>query len=312
MPFSFFDDRVQGGWGDPQVDRPTPGCITAGHRLAAGEWRDTAGGAVTGTSVVRSRTEARRINQRVAPVYIQGGVEAFVNEVTIGRGSNGTTIVSFGPLNHGWQQVGPNLVADALANFGVAAQDADGNQAFFRLTDLNDAVEPYRRKPFTPTGGSSLDPRGVNYTVVLVDISDPNVDWANLQFQNFRAGPDSNQGNDRFLAAVTLGRRELTLHSAQPPTDANQVVGGGYSPHVITGPDGWRLADGEDHREARNIAEVDWGRATNNWTAARYVALRVGAGDYRWWAPMLERVFRTGERAFALPATIRVGLQNIR
>ena len=314
MAFSFFDSRVVPGWGDPAVLDATPGCISL-ERSVFPRHAGTGGGGL-GLVIIEPGTqrENRSIIARIPPSYVDGGVEAYWRRVSAIRRVPGQTQLDTSTILRSGTAPSVPLAPEAIDKIGVVLLGSDGKKVSFSLSDLNDTTVPYISNTFVPDGALAYGNR-VESSIIIVDKTHPNVSFQDQEFLQFRPGPDTNLGNDRFLSALVDGDYHLSLHSAAPPTAANQVVGVGYSSVPIS-LNGWTFVDGENHREARNLAPVDFGRPGNVWTTIRYVALWTAAnarGTWRWYGPSLQSTPRPGQpNVVAAIGAIRIAAPNIR
>ena len=317
MAVPFDDARVRGGDNDPLVTNPTPGCVV--------RFRPT-GILIQGTTftLIQSSVAARRLAERIPPVWVSGTANNYLGYLLIGdlsitlalaasafAGNDGRTAVG------GDVPSSRSLTADAIAGWGVAVYDGGGNVAYFRLSDVN-AAQIVPGNPY----GASIDAVGratlsnadnAGWTIVVVDINHPNVDWDDREFISIRAGAGFNLGNDRALRALTAGPLWLVLHGGSPTT-ANRLTGGGYVDVPVTGPAGWNLSTEGGDRVIQTLMASAFGTASNVWTRATHLALWTGAaatGDLVWHDSILAFTARTGGMPNIPPAALKIGLPNL-
>ena len=189
MPISVFDAAVVGGDTDPNVANATPGCLLS---FASGDAHDTP---------IEGDDPDRRPSIRIPPSYVAGGVAAYWARVSLDAAGKiqvrtATTNTETGGAT------GPELTDAAEADIGLAFRAPDGSTISFLLSLLNDPTEPYERQiqnfdgsspafSTSPVSTFSADEwrackdgfdAAAGGQVVIVDTSDPNVDWDNLEF----------------------------------------------------------------------------------------------------------------------------------
>ena len=198
VPVSFFDSSVVAGDGDPQVSNATPGCVFAHQRNAA----TTEASHIV--SIVRSDfASAFDATQRIPP----NRLDSFANNGYVVLLQLQTPV----PSNpRSTQQLrlwiddatsypsslpaggGDDLTESAEDALGIAVRAANGSTAKWRISDLdesdeNEAYNWINPGSITQTLITSLRASGAQ--VVIVDTTDPNVDWDNLQFRSVGAAP---------------------------------------------------------------------------------------------------------------------------
>lgn len=179
---SFFDATVVAGDGDPNIVNATPGCLISAFGLYAVYHTSRTLPRIT---VVQNGVAQRRVSQRIPPSEVTGSSDAYVASIEMAT-AVGPSILSATSLNistsmtSGGGETGPQLKASAVAAWGIAVRDGDGTAVKFTLAELNDSTEPYSRRGFVPAG---VDGLSGNLDLVIVDRTDRNVDWDNLQFR---------------------------------------------------------------------------------------------------------------------------------
>ena len=315
MAVPFDDARVRGGDNDPLVTSPTPGCVVRfrpSQVFISGQTR----------RLIQSSVALRRLNDRIPPVWVTGSANNFIGELQIGDNVITLTIAA-SPSDPNDGRGTPSipassrsLTAAAIAGWGVTMFDGGGNVAYFRLSDVvaaqTNPVNPYGAS-IDAVGRATLGSDGAGWTVVIVDINHPNVDWDDREFISIRAGAGFNLGNDRALRALTAGPLYLVLHSGTPNA-ANRLTGAGYADVAITGPAGWNLSTEGGVRVIQTIMASAFGTAGNVWTRATHLALWTGAGatgDLVWHDSILAFTARMGAMPNIPPAALKIGLPNL-
>lgn len=321
MAVSMYDARVRSGDRDPLVQDATPGCV---FRLSPRFTGDLNAGVRAIVEASASISNGRRATQRIPPVWVQDVADAFVVYLSVGVSPDASRLT-----------IGPNaadpadglavnaaaLTAAAVSNWGIVVFDGLGAAAYLTLSDWQAARPQSNNRNWAQgivfTGATGLDASGriEGWTAVIVDRSNPNVDWPRLEFVSLRAGAGFNIGNDRMLRGLTAGALHLVLHSGSPPTAANRLTGGGYVDAAITGPAGWQLVTDGGERILQNAAEISFGTATNVWTRASHIALWTGAaatGDLLWYESILNFTARVGAEPKIPVRAGRIAVPNLR
>ena len=310
------DGRVKGGHQDPRVSDATPGCVL---RVTPRFVDDHS--VITEFDLINSAAvlEQRVSRERIPPIWVEGTQDAFLTRLSVLNGITGTSKLwldtDFQASNSGIT-AGPQLTDDAETNWGIVAFNGRGQSAYVTLADMvaaGSSSEPYNATvAWTGAAGLGLNIDG--YTILIVDRSHPNVDWARLEFVTVRAGAETNYGNDLALRAITEGNLHLVLHTGSPPTAANRVTGGGYADAAITGPTGWELSSREGVRVIQNTAELAFGTASNVWTRATHIALWTGSaatGNLIWYDTILAFTARLNAEPKVAARAGQIGLPNV-
>ena len=321
---SFADPRIVGGDQDPRIAVATPGCVARFTPRRAGR------GLVPGSTntfinrvVVNSASGDARHTARIPPLWIEESEDAFLAFVSANpTGPNWFALSTSSSDSNRGAAAGPNVTADARANWGMAVFNRDGQSSFATFADAYAARQPGLTAEVDPmqyTGQwSTITPaewtNDQGWTFVIVDRTHPNVNWARLEFLSTAAGAGFTGGHDRFLLAGTLGQRYLVVHSGTPPTAANRTTGGGYRDKPMTGPTDWELSSQEAIRVIQNVNEIDFGMATNVWTRSTHLALWTGpaaTGRLLWADPILQFTVRSGGEPKIAARALKIGLPNL-
>ena len=176
MPISFFDLTVT----PESQENPTPGVLIAetisSPRYASGS-----------TVWVVLYTLGIVSNQQIPVAYIQNGETAYITRLILQTSRSIQTELRLGSSNSAsGASAGPSFLAAKLSSIGIAVQDGDGTVVSLMLSELNDSTEPYQGN-LALAGVANLS-GSLRY--VIVDTSNPNVDWTNKQFLSVSAAAD--------------------------------------------------------------------------------------------------------------------------
>ena len=220
---SFFNPDATGGYRDGSISGFTDGCLISYSR----------GNASNSPHPFRGSLAGSRITQRIPGSYAPSHGEAYWAwlETTV---SDVRLYLSSGSDNDG-QGAGPHFTTGALAVLGIALKSADGHIISFLLSSFADTAEPYEttvadlvaagqftqaeytacRDGFIAGGGQ----------VVIVDTSNSNVDWANLNFIAIHSA-DVALDASASLASITSAEREelYVAHNVDASTAASLSV----------------------------------------------------------------------------------------
>ena len=191
---SLFASGIVGGDTDPNVSGATPGCLLT-HTAGSASRRPVDGSSAT-----------RRPAIRIPPPYVTGAADAFWAIVAADHAAGNVGLSTSLASTDNGLAVGPELTDTAESTLGIAMRAPDGSEISFLLSDLNDPIEPYGRSgtqdPFnnptvlywnspplsTFTGAEFIavsqgNSAAAGGQVVIVDTSNINVDWPNLEFR---------------------------------------------------------------------------------------------------------------------------------
>ena len=187
MAVSVFDSSIVPGSGDPDVSNATPGVVWAHQRNVADGNNNVE--LVDGSD---SNSEFHAL-QRLPPSYITSGGDAYVT--TLRFGSNGALqlrlhTVATGDTGSG---AGPQLTDAAETNLALMVRGADGTTWSVRLSALvvDDTEEPYAWLSAGFSNAQRLALQASGAQAVLVDTSDANIDYDNLQVESAQEIPDA-------------------------------------------------------------------------------------------------------------------------
>ncbi|MCY4559732.1 MAG: hypothetical protein OXF79_25895 [Chloroflexi bacterium] len=169
QPISIFDSTVT--WGT------TPGAV----------WSFTRSIAYSRGRILFNGDSRYRATQQIPTAYIQGGGNAFVTLLRLTASGDILELYLSTTVADSGTSTGPQFTEAAEDNLGLVIRAANGDTLKWRLSDLDelDETEPYIWRGVTPSISAAfiteINKAGV--TSALVDISNDNVDWDNLQFR---------------------------------------------------------------------------------------------------------------------------------
>ena len=230
-PISVFDPLVVGGF--PTVGGAAPGVVFK-ETLPAASYVTSMGDDTTfegqhyfftiySARPVRATHDTRRIAQPVPSVYVEGGATAYLTELTFTRTQvnppferfTGSQVrLQLHPTNDNvGPSAGPQLTAAARRDWGIVVKQGANIRKF---PFGPDGTEPYRwNEPLSIAYIQSLDDGPIE--LVIVDRSNPNVDWDNLLVSaSLQAStpPEPlvfDEGTSKTIDHMSLGGTELSL-----------------------------------------------------------------------------------------------------
>ena len=299
MPLSVFDSAIVPGWTDPAVPAATPGVVFRFTRT------DVLG---ISDAIVYGPTSGQQAMQRLPPSYVQGLLDAYVSRLdyTSTSAQRARFRLHTAPTGSTGVSAGPQLTDAAEANLAFIAR-ADGTVFAFRLADViaGDTEEPY----VWDGVGSAAEYlafrtaliASVPATVVIVDTSHANVDFANRQVSS--ALPGTVLSGQTLIGSGTLGQASLTVVAAgsvavplsvfdasivpgwTDPDVANATPGVLWSgENSLAHGNGFVIQAGDANRRApQRIPRGYWDRPFNPDDMDAYVTrIRLRAGNMEW------------------------------
>ena len=234
-PVSFFDSSVVQGWTDPNV-MATPGLWAAHKRTSA----DGSSGSVT--FIEGDKTNAFSLGyrhvQRLPPSIISGGADGYLSRLNLST-ANGIYLYLGLASSESGGTAGPNFTEAARVSLGIAVRAADGTTGKWRIRDLgNDSFnEPYRWTGASIPSALVTALKVAGAQVVLVDTSNPNVNWDQLTF----GGVSSETQGVGVKNALILQHRRLRVWRGadEVAIHVGTTPGASYQLPVLAESDRW-------------------------------------------------------------------------
>ena len=234
-PVSVFDSSVVQGWTDPNV-MATPGLWASHTRTSA----DDTSGSVT--FIEGNKTNAFSLGyrhvQRLPPSIVVGTADGYLCRLNFST-ANGIYLYLGLVSSEGGGVAGPNLVESVRTSLGIAVRAANGTVGKWRISSLsNDSPsEPYRWTGASIPSALVNALKAANAQVVLVDISNTNVNWDNLTF----GGVTSETQGVGVNNALILQNRRLRVWRGENEVNikVGTELGANYQLPVLADSDHW-------------------------------------------------------------------------